>query len=82
MRVPLITSDFLDRATGVYPLRIGVVDEPAPAQDGGLGSLTYGELGERARALAAGLDALGVPVGARVAVVSHNSAGCSSRCSA
>ena len=74
MRVPLITSDLLDRATGVYPLRIGVVDEPAPAQDGGLGSLTYGELGERARALAAGLDALGVPVGARVAVVSHNSA--------
>ncbi len=74
MRVPLITSDFLDRAASVYPLRTGVVDEPAPAQDGGLGSVTYGELRERARALAAGLDALDVPVGARVAVVSHNSA--------
>jgi fatty-acyl-CoA synthase len=74
MRVPLITSDFLDRAAAVYPLRTGVVDEPAPAQDGGLGSVTYGELRDRARALAAGLDALDVPVGARVAIVSHNSA--------
>ena len=74
MKVPFTTTDFLARAAQCYPLRTGVVDEPAPAQDGGLGSLTYGQLHERARALAAGLDALGVPQGARVAVVSHNSA--------
>ena len=74
MKVPFSTTDFLDRAAQCYPLRTGVVDEPAPAQDGGLGSLTYGQLHERARAMAAGLDALAVPQGARVAVVSHNSA--------
>ncbi len=74
MRVPLVTSDFLDRAVLAYGRRTGLVDEPAPFQDGGLGSLTYGELGGRARALAAGLDELGVGVGERVAVVSHNSA--------
>ena len=28
MRYPLTVSDFLDRATTVYPDRIGVVDEP------------------------------------------------------
>ena len=74
MKVPFTTSDFLDRALAVYPQRTGVVDEPAPHQDGGLGSLTYAELGERAKGLAAGLDALGVGRGERVAVVSHNSA--------
>jgi acyl-CoA synthetase (AMP-forming)/AMP-acid ligase II len=74
MKVPFTTADFLDRAAAVYPLRTGVVDEPGPAQDGGLGSLTYGQLAERARGLAAGLDALGIGRGERVAVVSHNSA--------
>jgi acyl-CoA synthetase (AMP-forming)/AMP-acid ligase II len=51
-----------------------VVDEPGPAQDGGLGSLTYGSFAERARGLAAGLDALEIAHGERVAIVSHNSA--------
>ena len=74
MKVPMTTSDFLDRAALVYPARTGVVDEPAPAQDGGLGALTYGDLGGRAAALASGLDALGLERGDRVAVVSHNSA--------
>ncbi len=74
MRVPLVTPDFLHRAELAYGLRTGVVDEPAPAQDGGLGSLTYGDLAGRGRALAAGLDALGVGPGERIAVVSHNSA--------
>ena len=74
MKVPLTSADFLDRAEQVYPLRTGVVDEPGGFQDGGLGSLTYGSLAERARALAAGLDELGVGRGERVAVVSHNSA--------
>jgi fatty-acyl-CoA synthase len=70
MRVPLTTRDFLDRAELVYGDRIGVVDEPTqPAPS--LGGLTYREVARRGRALAAGLDALGV--GERVAVVSHNS---------
>ena len=74
MKVPFTTADFLDRAEQVYPRRTGVVDEPAPFQDGGLGSRTYADLADRARALAAGLDELGIGVGERVAVVSHNSA--------
>ncbi len=73
MQVPLTTADFLYRAEQVYPDRIGVVDEPnQPA--GSLGELTYGEVAVRARAIAAGLDALGVGEGERVAVVSENSA--------
>ena len=57
MKVPFTTADFLDRAEQCYPLRVGVVDEPAPFQDGGLGSVTYADLAGRARALAAGLTA-------------------------
>jgi acyl-CoA synthetase (AMP-forming)/AMP-acid ligase II len=73
MRIPLTTADFLDRAEAVYPDRLGVVDEPdQPATS--LGSLTYQGFAARARGLSAGLDALGVGTGARVAMVSHNSA--------
>src|SRR4051794_21575489 len=73
MRVPLTTRDFLDRAELVYGDRVGVVDEPSqPATP--LGEVTYRELARRARAVQAGLDALGVGEGERVAVVSHNSA--------
>ncbi|MEN9793104.1 MAG: hypothetical protein RL330_1182 [Actinomycetota bacterium] len=73
MRVPLTILDHLRRAELVYGDRIAVVDEPdQPAAS--WESLTYRELGERARALAAGLDALGVAPGARVAMVSQNSA--------
>jgi fatty-acyl-CoA synthase len=74
VKVPFTTADFLDRAAQCYPLRTGVVDEPGEFQDGGLGTVTYGELADRARAIAAGLDELGVGRGERVAVVSHNSA--------
>jgi fatty-acyl-CoA synthase len=74
MKVPFTTADFLDRAAQVYPQRTGVVDEPPPFQDGGLGTLTYAALADRARALAAGLDELGIGRGERVAIVSHNSA--------
>jgi fatty-acyl-CoA synthase len=74
VRIPLTTADFLDRAAAVYGPGLGVVDEPPPHQDGGLGSLTYGEFADRARAMAAGLDELGVGRGERVAVVSQNSA--------
>lgn len=73
MKVPLTLSDFIDRAELVYPDAMGIVDEPdQPAES--WGTLTYGEIATRARAQAAGLDRLGVPHGARVAIVSHNSA--------
>jgi acyl-CoA synthetase (AMP-forming)/AMP-acid ligase II len=74
VKVPFTTADFLARAEQVYPLRTGVVDEPAPFQDGGLGSLTYAQIADRAAGLATGLDELGVGRGERVAIVSHNSA--------
>ncbi len=73
MFYPLTVRDFLDRAETVYPDRIAVVDEPdQPAPS--LGSITYRELATLARAQAAQLDHLGVPVGGRVAVISQNSA--------
>ena len=72
MKVPLTTADFLDRAETTYADRVGVIDEP-DAPDS-LGELTYAEVARRARALQAGLDALGVAPGDRVAVVSPNAA--------
>ena len=73
MRVALTVNDFLRRAAEVYPDRIGFVDEPdQPAP--GWGEATYREMNRRARAIAAGLDALGIDQGERVAMVSHNSA--------
>ncbi len=71
MHVPFCTSDFLDRAEAVYRDRVGVVDEPDQPADP-LGSLTYGEFADLARRQAAKLDELGIGVGDRVAVVSHN----------
>ncbi len=69
----LTVNDFLRRASEVYPDRVGFVDEPdQPAP--GWGSATYAEMAERATAQAAGLDALGIAQGERVAMVSHNSA--------
>ncbi|HEY2174103.1 MAG TPA: AMP-binding protein [Mycobacteriales bacterium] len=71
MHVPLTTQDFLDRGAAVYPQRTAIVDEPdQPAE--GLRSPTFAELESRVRATQAGLDALGVGEGERVAVVSHN----------
>jgi len=73
MIVPLTTNHFIDRAERVYPDRIGLVDEPnQPAES--WGTMTYGEIAAKARAQAAGLDALGIGLGERVAIVSHNSA--------
>jgi acyl-CoA synthetase (AMP-forming)/AMP-acid ligase II len=71
MRVPLTTADFLNRAELVYGDRIGVIDAPNPP-GGGLGRLTYREMARRARAMAAGLDELGIGPGERVAVLSPN----------
>jgi fatty-acyl-CoA synthase len=71
--VPFGARDFLDRAVTVYGRRIGIVDEPdQPAEP--LKGLEYARVGELARAQAAGLDAMGIGYGERVAIVSHNSA--------
>ncbi len=73
MKVPLTVGDFLQRAASVYGMRVPVVDDPdQPAAS--WGEVTYQDLHARARAQAAGLDALGVGFGERVAVVSHNAA--------
>ncbi len=73
MFVPFSTSDFIDRAVQVYGDRTGAWDEPdQPAAP--LGELTYAEMGALARRQAAKLDEIGLEVGDRVAVVSHNSA--------
>ena len=82
MFVDLGVRDFLDRAALVHPDRVAVVDEPDPpagssapsAPPPGLswGSLTYRDVDRLARAHAAVLDRLGVPVGARVAVVGED----------
>jgi fatty-acyl-CoA synthase len=73
MKVPLTVLDHIERAELVYGDRVGVIDEPdQPAAS--WGALTYRRLGELARAQAAGLDAMGVGIGERVAMVSQNSA--------
>src|SRR5437764_1738640 len=72
MKAPLLVNDFLDRAETVFRDRVGVIDEPDAADN--LGSLTYGEVARRVRALQAGLDEMGVDPGERVAVVSPNAA--------
>jgi fatty-acyl-CoA synthase len=73
MRVPLTIADHLERAALVYPDRVGVVDEPdQPAAS--WGSLTYRDVADLARRQAAGLDALGIGRGERVAIVSPNAA--------
>ena len=73
VKVPLSVVDFLRRAEQVYGGRTALVDEPdQPASP--WPTLTYAEVAARARAQAAGLDALGIPQGARVAMVSHNAA--------
>lgn len=77
MLVPLCTSDFIARAVQVYGERVGIVDEPtqpATALGDAQGRLTYAEIGALASRQAAKLDELGIEVGDRVAVVSHNSA--------
>ncbi|TWP46753.1 AMP-binding protein [Lentzea tibetensis] len=73
MRVPLTVSDFLDRAETVFAATTATVDEPdQPAKP--VDTTTYGEMATRIRAWQAGLDALGIGEGERVAIVSHNSA--------
>ena len=71
MKVPLTVRDHLDRALAVYPDRVAFADEPdQPAPS--MGEITFTRLGELADATGAGLDALSVGMGSRVAMVSHN----------
>ena len=72
MRVELTVGDFLRRAALVAPDDVAVVDEPGAA--GSLGTVDYASLQRRARSLASRLDELNLPPGARVAIVSPNSA--------
>ena len=73
MFVPFSVNDFLLRGAQVYGERVGVVDEPdQPAPS--LGELTYAEVRRLATAMAARHEQLGLGVGDRVAMVSHNSA--------
>ena len=73
MKVALTVNDFIRRAEALYPDRDAVADEPdQPAES--WGTISYREMARRARAMAAGLDALGVRPGERVAMLSHNSA--------
>ncbi len=72
MLVALTVSDFIERGALAFPDRVAVVDEPEVP--GSLGRLSYRELAARATGLALRLDELGVGVGARVAIVSPNSA--------
>ena len=73
MKVPLTINDFLDRAVSVYPDRIAIVDEPDQPADP-LATMTYGELGDIQRQMGVAMDKMGIPMGGRVAMVSHNSA--------
>src|SRR5918997_3690219 len=73
MRLPLTVADFLARGETAFAESVAILDEPTqPAAP--VPALTYRELGSRVRAWQAGLDALGVGEGERVAVVSHNCA--------
>lgn len=72
MKLPLTIQDFLDRATTVYPDRVAVVDEPGV--QGSLGTVSYRELGARARGMALALEDLDVAQGERVAIATPNAA--------
>ncbi len=73
MKVPFSVNDFLRRAEQSYGDRVGIIDEPDQIATS-WGSLTYAQVAELARAEAAGLDAMGIRHGDRVAVVSQNAA--------
>ena len=72
MRMELTVGGFLERAAFVAPDRIAIVDEPGVP--GSLGAVSYAAMHRRATAMASRLDELDVPHGARVAIISPNSA--------
>ena len=73
MKVPLTVNDFVDRGVAVYPDRVAIVDEPDQVAEP-LSEITYRQLGDIRRQMGVAMDELGLPMGARVAMVSHNSA--------
>ena len=73
MLVPMTVTDFIERARTVYADRVGVVDEPDQPADP-MPDLTYADVAALAERQAARLDELGIEVGERVAIVSHNAA--------
>ncbi len=73
MKVEMTVNDFLDRAAAVYPDRVAIVDEPdQPAKP--LQTLTYAELADVRRQMGVAMDEMGIPMGGKVAMVSHNAA--------
>ncbi len=73
MKVPMTINDFLDRGVTVYPDRVAIVDEPnQPAPS--LGRISYAELGQLRSQMGMAMDEMGLDIGAKIAMVSHNSA--------
>lgn len=71
MKVPLTINDFLTRGVNVFPDRVAIVDEPdQPAPS--LGDITFRELGDIQRQIGVAMDEMGLEMGDRVAMVSHN----------
>lgn len=64
MHVPLIVTDFLDRAVALYGEKIAVIDDEK--------KVTYCELNERVNQLSHGLRDLGVEKGDKVAYLAPN----------
>lgn len=64
MHVPLVVTDFLDRAVALYGDKVAVIDEHK--------TITYGELNERVNQLSYGLADLGVQKGDKIAYLAPN----------
>jgi hypothetical protein len=75
MKVALTVNDFLRAPSSSTRTASAIVDEPDPAGRV-VGHDHLRRDGRAAAAMAAALDAIGIAVGERVAVVSHNSAVC------
>ena len=65
MEVPMLVTDFLDRAVRLYPEKVAIVD--------GDQKFTYREFNERVDRLSNALLALGLERGERVCMLSPNS---------
>lgn len=64
MHVPMIVTDFLDRAVALYGNKVAVIDEEK--------QVTYKELNERVNQLSHGLKSLGVAKGETIAYLAPN----------
>ncbi|WP_281658192.1 long-chain-fatty-acid--CoA ligase [Halobacillus sp. Cin3] len=65
MHVPLVLTDFLDRAVDLYGEKTAVIDDTF--------SLTYSQLNQRVNRLSRGLQSIGVGKGDKVAYLAPNS---------